>query len=159
MANTYSRLYVHIVFVVKHRKNLLSLDWKEELHKYITAIVTQNQQKMMIINSVRDHVHMLIGTNTSCNLADLMREVKTNSSKWINETKPVVGKFEWQKGVGAFSVGPSGVDRVIRYIQNQEEHHRKKTFRVEYIEFLQTYQIEFNPKFIFEDVGVPPTAD
>lgn len=111
----------------------------------------------MVINGMPDHLHMLMGLKPDCNLSDLIRDIKANSSKWINENKFVVGKFEWQMGFGAFTVGQSQLKTVINYINNQEEHHRKKTFKQEYIEFLNAYQIDFKPEYIFDDFGVAPT--
>ena len=150
MANTYTQLYVHVVFTVKGRSNLISTRWKEDLYKYITGIITNEKQKLMIINGMPDHLHLLIGLKPDCNLSDLVRTIKANSSKWINENRFVVGKFQWQTGFGAFSVGASSVDAVINYIKTQEEHHRKKTFREEYIEFLDTYQIDYNINYLFD---------
>lgn len=111
----------------------------------------------MVINGMPDHLHMLMGLKPDCNLSDLIRDIKANSSKWINENKFVVGKFEWQMGFGAFTVGQSQLKTVINYINNQEEHHRKKTFKQEYIEFLKAYQIDFKPEYIFDDFGAAPT--
>ena len=150
MANTYTQLYVHVVFTVKGRSNLISTRWKEDLYKYITGIITNEKQKLMIINGMPDHLHLLIGLKPDCNLSDLMRTIKANSSKWINENRFVVEKFQWQTGFGAFSVGTCSVDAVINYIKTQEEHHRKKTFREEYIEFLDTYQIDYNINYLFD---------
>ena len=111
----------------------------------------------MVINGMPDHLHILIGLRPDCNLSDLVRDIKANSSKWINEHKWVVGKFEWQTGFGAFTVGQSQIKTVVNYILNQEEHHNKKTFQDEYIEFLTAYQIEFKTEYIFEDFGNAPT--
>ncbi len=156
MANTYTQLYAHVVFAVKGRANLISKTWKEELYKYITGIITNKNQKLMIINGMPDHVHILIGLKPDCNLSDLVRDIKANSSKWINENKYVIGKFEWQTGFGAFSASQSQIQKVVQYILKQEEHHRKKTFREEYIDFLNAYGVEFNQEYIFEEVGFPP---
>jgi len=156
MPNTYTQLYVHVVFAVKGRANLISRSWKEILYQYITGIFTNKNQKLMVINGMPDHLHLLIGLKPDCNLSDLVRDIKANSSKWINENKWVVGKFEWQSGFGAFTVGQSQIKTVVNYILNQEEHHKKKTFREEYIEFLNAYQIDFKPEYIFEDFGVAP---
>ena len=111
----------------------------------------------MIINGMPDHIHILIGLKPDCVLSDLVRDIKANSSKWINENKFVLGKFEWQTGFGAFSVSQSQVQTIINYILNQEEHHKKKTFREEYIEFLNAYQIDFKKEYIFDDYGIAPT--
>lgn len=157
MSNTYSQLYVHIVFAVKHRTNLISPKWKEDLFKYITGIITNKNQKLKVINGMPDHLHLLIGFNPDCKLSELVKDIKSNSSRWINENKFVTGKFEWQTGYGAFSVSQSAIDKVVKYILNQQEHHKKKTFREEYIEFLHAYKIEYNPDYIFKDTGVAPT--
>ncbi|RJP62724.1 MAG: IS200/IS605 family transposase [Ignavibacteriales bacterium] len=157
MANTYTQLYVHVVFAVKGRANLISPKWKEKLYQYITGIITNKNQKLMIINGVPDHLHLLIGLKPDCNLSDLVRDIKSNSSKWINENRLVAGKFEWQNGFGAFTIGQSQIKTVVNYILNQEEHHRKKTFKEEYIEFLNAYQIDFKPDYIFDDYGAAPT--
>lgn len=151
MANTYTQLYFHIVFAVKGRRNHISKQWKDELYKYITGIVLNKNQKLMIINGMPNHLHILIGTKPNCNLSDLVRDIKANSSKWINEKQFVNGKFEWQTGFGAFTVSQSGINNVIAYIKNQEEHHKKKTFKEEYIEFLNAYKIEFKNEYLFTD--------
>lgn len=150
MANTYTQLYFHIVFAVKGRKNLISTDWKDELYKYITGVVTNKNQKLMIINGMPDHIHLLIGTKPDCMLSDLVRDIKANSSKWINEKKFITGKFEWQTGFGAFTLGQSQIPRIVNYIKNQEEHHKKKTFKNEYIAFLKAYEIEFKNEYLFD---------
>jgi REP element-mobilizing transposase RayT len=146
-----------VVFAVKGRGNLISKKWKETLYQYITGIVTHKNQKLMVINGMSDHIHILLGLKPDCNLSDLLRDIKANSSKWINDNKYVIGKFEWQTGFGAFTVSQSQLRIVINYILNQEEHHRKKTFREEYIEFLNVYQIDFKSEYIFDDYGVAPT--
>ncbi|MFC3809254.1 IS200/IS605 family transposase [Lacihabitans lacunae] len=152
MANTYTQLYTHIIFAVKGRSSLISPIWEAELYKYITGTISNKNQKMMIINGMPDHVHILVGLKPDCNLSDLIRDVKVASTKWIHENKHVVGKFEWQTGFGAFSVSQSGIDAVIKYILNQKEHHNKKTFKEEYTEFLKAYQIDFKPEYIFKDI-------
>lgn len=155
MANTYAKLYNHIVFGVRNRQSLISKELQEPLNKYITGIVTNSKQKMLIINGHRDHIHMLVGCRTSVRLDDLVKEVKEHSSKWINSNRFVRGKFNWQEGYGAFSVASWNYDVIYDYIRNQEEHHRKKTFREEYIEFLEQEKIDFDPRYIFynaEDV-------
>lgn len=150
MANTYTQLYVHIVFSVKGRSNQISPEWKEELYKYISGKITAKKQKPMVMNGVSDHIHILVGFNPSCSISDLVRDIKANSSKWINDKRFAMGKFEWQTGFGAFTIGQSQVDRVAKYILNQEVHHRKKTFREEYIDFLKAYQVEYNPDYVFD---------
>lgn len=151
MANTYTQLYFHIVFAVKGRQNHILNTWKDELYKYITGIISNKHQKLMIINGMPNHIHLLIGTKPNCNLSDLVRDIKANSSKWINEKRLINGKFEWQTGFGAFTVSQSGIKNVIAYIKNQEEHHKKKTFKEEYIEFLNAYEIDFKNEYLFDD--------
>ena len=151
MANTYTQLYFHIVFAVKGRSNYISEQWKDELYKYISGIIANKDQKLMIVNGVPNHIHLLIGTKPNCNLSDLIRDIKANSSKWINEKKFTNFHFEWQTGFGAFTVSQSGVPNVIEYIKNQEEHHRKKTFKEEYVEFLKAYQIDFKDEYLFDE--------
>lgn len=150
MANTYTQLYVHVVFSVKGRSGQISPHWKEELYKYISGIIKYKKQKLMVISGMRDHIHLLIGYNPACTLSDLVRDIKSGSSKWINEKRMAMGRFEWQSGYGAFTIGQSQVDRVINYIQNQEQHHGKKTFKEEYIDFLKAYKVEYNPDYLFD---------
>ena len=151
MANTYTQLYFHIVFAVKGRSNYISEQWKDELYKYISGIIANKNQKLMIVNGMPNHIHLLIGTKPNCNLSDLIRDIKANSSKWINEKKFTNFHFEWQTGFGAFTVSQSVVSNVIEYIKNQEEHHRKKTFKEEYVEFLKAYKIDFKDEYLFDE--------
>lgn len=152
MANTYTKLYFHIVFAVKHRSNLIAIKWKDELYKYISGIISNKNQKLIIINGMPDHIHLLIGMKPDNNLSDLIRNVKANSSRFINEKRWVMGKFEWQTGFGAFTVGYSQLDTVVNYIHTQELHHQKKSFREEYLEFLQQSEIDYQTEYIFDEV-------
>lgn len=152
MADTYTQIYIQIVFAVKGRDNLISKKWKGELYKYITGIVTNEGQKLLAINGMPDHIHILAGLKPTIALSDLVRDIKANSSRFINEKRWIAGKFEWQQGFGAFSYSHSQLNSVINYISNQEEHHRAKTFREEYVEFLKLYNIDFKNEFIFEEV-------
>ncbi|MBX9888558.1 MAG: IS200/IS605 family transposase [Flavobacteriaceae bacterium] len=152
MANTYSQIYIHVVFAVKGRQNLISKNWKDELYKYITGIVTNEGQKLIAINGMPDHIHILIGLKPNKALSDLVRDIKANSSRFINEKKWINAKFEWQTGFGAFSYNHSQLTKVINYIQNQEEHHKKKTFKEEYVDFLKAFDVDFKNEFIFEEV-------
>lgn len=151
MANTYTQLYFHIVFAVKGRQNHISTKWKDELYKYITGIISKKNQKLLIINGMSDHIHILISTRPDSNLSDLVRDIKANSSKWINEKKITSGKFEWQTGFGAFTLGQSQLPKIVNYIKNQEEHHKIQSFKEEYISFLQAYEIDFKQQYIFTD--------
>lgn len=152
MANTYSQLYIHIVFAVKGRQNLISKKWKDEIYKYITGIITHQKQKLIAINGMPDHIHILVGIKPNISISDLVRDIKSSSSKFINEQKWINGKFEWQTGFGAFSYGHSQLTTVIKYIENQEEHHKTKTFKEEYIAFLKLFNIDFKNEFIFDDI-------
>ncbi len=152
MPNTYSKIYIHAVFAVKGRENIISKTWKEELYKYICGIVNGNKQKVYAINGMPDHIHILLSIKPDVSLSDLMKDIKANSSKWINSKGFIKGTFRWQEGFGAFSVSESQLDKVINYIDLQEEHHAKKTFTQEYIDFLESYRVEYDTKYIFEAV-------
>jgi REP element-mobilizing transposase RayT len=151
MANTYTQLYFHIVFAVKGRRNFIDRLWKVELYKYIAGIIASKNQKLYIVNGMPNHIHLLISTKPNCNLSDLVRDIKANSSKWINEKGFVNSKFSWQNGFGAFTVSQSGVKPVIRYIENQEQHHKTKTFQEEYIRYLEEYEVDYNPEYILKN--------
>lgn len=150
MPNTYSQIYVQIVFAVKCRENLISKIHREELHKYITGIVQNRGQKMLSIFCMPDHVHLLVGIKPSITISDLVRDLKAGSSNFINQQHWVKGKFNWQEGFGAFSYSKSQIDTVIKYILNQEEHHKKITFREEYFDFLEKFEIDYDEKYVFE---------
>jgi len=152
MTNTYTQIHIQFVFAVKYRKGLIGEEWKDELYKYITGIIKNNKHKLLIINGMPDHIHILIGMRPTQSVSDLMQDIKGDSSKWINGKKFMKEKFEWQEGYGAFSYGKSQIKNVISYIENQEKHHRKKTFKEEYIEFLQKFEIDYNEQFIFKDL-------
>lgn len=149
-SGTFSQIYIQVVFAVKGRNNLIHKSWEEELYKYITGIVQNNEQKMLAIYGMPDHIHLLIGMKPSCCLSDLVREIKKSSNTFIKEKKFVKSKFEWQSGFGAFSYSYSALDNVIKYILNQKEHHKKKTFKEEYIEFLQKFSVEYKDEYLFE---------
>ena len=150
MAGTFTQIYIHAVFAVKGRSNLLHEPWRFELYKYIAGIISSKKQKPIIVNGVSDHVHVLIGINPIMAVADLIRDVKNNSSRYINEQKWVKGKFSWQEGYGAFSYAHSQVDNVYAYILNQEEHHRKKSFREEYMDNLKKFSVTYEEQYLFE---------
>ncbi len=152
MANTYTKIYLHIVFAVKNRMSLIQPEWKDELYKYITGIVKNNGHKLISINGVSNHIHLAVGYKPHQLIPDLLQDLKGNSSTWINEKRFVKGKFNWQAGYGAFSFSHSHLDAVVQYIHNQEKHHKKKTFREEYIELLNKYDVEYDEKYILEDV-------
>jgi putative transposase len=149
MANTYTQIYIHIVFAVEGRQNLIAPEHNNELQKYVTGIVTAQKHKLIAINNMPDHLHMLIGLRPDAALSDLVRDVKAGSSKFINEKHWVTGRFSWQEGFGAFSHARSQLDTVIRYIQGQQNHHASKSFHDEYVELLEKFGVEYNPKYIF----------
>ena len=150
MANTYTQMYIQIVFAVKRRQNLIQKKKKDELHKYICGIVNGKEQKVYAIGGVEDHIHILVSIKPNIAISDLVRDIKANSSKWINENEFVRGKFQWQEGFGAFSYAQSQLDNVIAYINNQEQHHQKKTFKDEYLTLLQKFNIEYDEKYLFD---------
>lgn len=150
MPGTFSKLYIQAVFAVKGRENLIANSWKDELHKYIAGIIKGKDQKSIIVNGMPDHIHAFIGLRPAMNISDLVRDIKNNSSNFINDRKLVKGKFSWQEGYGAFSYSHSHVDNVYQYVLNQEKHHKKKTFRQEYIEFLKKFEIEYDEKYLFD---------
>ncbi len=150
MANTFSQIYIQTVFAVSGRLSLITQDFREELHKYITGIVRNKDQKLISINSMADHLHILIGLRPAMALADLVRDIKADSSEWVNKKKLARGKFGWQEGYGAFSYGHSQLDVIIRYIQNQEKHHRRRSFKTEYLTLLKKFEVEFKEEYVFE---------
>ena len=154
MANTYSQVYLHIVFAVKGRQNLIRAEIREDLHKYITGIVTNRDQKLLSIFCMPDHTHLLVGLKPSISISDLVRDIKAGSSKFINDKKLIRRKFSWQEGFGVFSYSRSQIDTVIKYIQNQEKHHHKKSFKEEYVELLEKFAVEYDVKYLFEWVDV-----
>ncbi len=154
MANTYSQIYIHIVFAVQGRQNLIYKDRREELHKYITGIVQNRGQKMLAIFCMPDHSHILTGMKPSISISDLARDIKAGSSKFINENKWMKGKFNWQEGFGAFSYSRSQIDTVIKYILRQEEHHKKRTFQEEYIQLLKKFEVEYDEQYLFKWIAV-----
>ena|ERR1022692_2447047 len=150
MPGTFSQIYIQVVFAVKGRESLVYNSWEEELYKYITGIVQNKGQKMLAINGMSDHIHIFIGMKPSCCLSDLVREIKKSSNDFIREKKFTKLKFQWQEGYDAFSYSHSNLDNVIKYGKNQKEHHKKQTFKEEYLEFLKKFEIEFKDEYLFE---------
>lgn len=150
MANTFSQIYIQIVFAVKGRFNTIPKIYKEEIHKYITGIVRNKKQKLLAINCMPDHVHIFIGQTPDIKISDLVRDIKSNSTLFINNKSFLKNKFSWQHGFGAFSYSHSHIDKVVKYILNQEEHHKKRSFQQEYLEILKKFNVEYDPKYIFE---------
>ena len=152
MANTFTQIYLHIVFAVKDRASLIQQEWRDELNKYITGIIQNNGHKLITINGTSNHLHIAVGYKPHQLIPELLQDIKGNSLKWINERKFVRGHFSWQSGYGAFSFSQSQIDRVVKYINNQQQHHKKQRFQEEYVRFLKKYNIPYNEKYILMDV-------
>jgi REP element-mobilizing transposase RayT len=150
MADTFSQIYIHLVFSVKGRQNIIHKTWREELFKYVSGIIKGRDQKVFAIGGMPDHIHILISLRPNYMVSELVNSVKTNSSKWINSKEFIKGKFNWQEGYGAFSYGQSQLDHVIQYINNQELHHQRKSFKEEYIELLEKFNVKFDEKYLFD---------
>jgi REP element-mobilizing transposase RayT len=146
----FTQLYVHIVFAVKYRERLLTKEMRDELFRYISGIITNRKHKVIIINGVLDHIHILIGLNPNDKISDLVGCIKRESSSFINEKKWFRGKFHWQEGYGAFTYSRSQLDNIYKYISNQETHHSKRTFRAEYLALLERFEVKFDEKYLFE---------
>jgi REP element-mobilizing transposase RayT len=149
MANTYTQLHTHFVFAVKYREALIAPEWKEELFKYITGIVQHYKHKLLAINAMPDHIHILVGMRPEQSVSDLMKEVKQASSTWINEHRLTKKRFRWQNGYGAFVYHKSLVPTFIRYIRNQDEHHREVSFYKEYRRLLIEHEVDFDENYLF----------
>jgi len=146
MANSYTQLYAQIIFSPRCRQNLIHNRIKDDIYKYIVGIIKKKNQKPMIINGMPDHVHILLGFSPDITISDLVRDIKSNSTNFVNDNNLIQGKFSWQKGFGAFTYSKSQVPRVVRYIKNQEEHHCKKTFKEEYLELLEKFGVKYKEK-------------
>lgn len=152
MANTYTQIYIHVVFAVSARACVIRSERKEELQKYITGIVSQRKQKLIALNCMPDHTHILIGLKPDQSVSDLVGKIKTGSTNHINKERWIGCQFSWQEGFGAFSVSQSHLSVVIDYIRNQERHHRRKTFHDEYLEFLRRHEISFDERYVLKAV-------
>ncbi len=152
MPNTYTQIHLHFIFAVQNRASLIQKEWKDRLHQYITGIIQKNNHKLLIINGMPDHIHIVAGVRPSQSVSDLLQDIKGSSSKWINDNKLVKGKFQWQEGYGAFSYSKSALPKLIEYVKYQEEHHKKKTFLDEYREFLKAFEIEYDERYIFNEI-------
>ena len=150
MSGTFSQIYIQYVFAVKERENLIHVSFEDELYKYISGIITNKGQKSLAVNGMPDHIHILIGLKPAMRISDLIRDIKNNSSNFINERKFLSKKFSWQEGYGAFSYSESNYGNVIEYIKNQKQHHSKRTFKEEYIALLNKFNIGFDDKYLFE---------
>ncbi len=150
MVDTYSQIYIHLVFAVEHRQQLISDEWREDLHRLMTKIIRNQDQLLVRINSMPDHVHLLVALEPNRALSELVREVKSGSARFINESDRVRGTFRWQEGFGAFSISKSQVEQVIQYIDRQQEHHQKTSFQEEYIQFLDSYDVDYEERYLFD---------
>jgi putative transposase len=151
MANTYTQLLIHIIIVVKGRQNQIAKENSSELYKYITGVIQSKKNKLLAINGTQNHTHILIGINPSQSLSVLVKDIKLASSALISKKNWLKGKFYWQEGFGAFSVSKSKLKDVIRYIENQEIHHKKISFKEEFIIFLKKYEVKYDERYIFTD--------
>jgi len=150
MPNTYTQFNMHIVFAVKGRANYLTDNIRTELFSYISGIITKQKHYPLAVNGYKDHVHIFFEYNPVFSVSDLIRDVKSSSSKWLNDQHRISGKFSWQEGYGGFSYSRSQRDIVIKYIMNQEKHHKEKTFKEEYLKLLNDFGIEFKNEYLFE---------
>jgi len=152
MANTYTQIHIQAVFAVQNRISLISQTWENRLYQYITGIIRNNGHKLLLINGMPDHIHILFGMRPTQSLSDLMQDIKGDSSKWINQNKLIKGDFSWQEGYGAFSYSKSQISDVANYIENQKQHHSKHAFIEEYQKFLKDYEIDYDERYIFKPV-------
>jgi putative transposase len=152
MANTYSEIHIHFVFATQFKNALISESWEKRLYEYMIAIIHNHGHKVLAINGMPDHVHVLVGHRPEQGISDLVRIVKSTSSKWINEEELARSKFAWKAGFGAFSYSKSDLPKVINYIKNQKEHHKKFSFKEEYLKILKGFEVDFKPQYIFKDL-------
>jgi putative transposase len=152
MANTYTQIHIHFILVVKFRQAVISPLWKNDLYGYITGIIQKYDHKLLAINGMPDHVHIFVGMRPTQTMSDLMQDVKGSSSKWINNNSFIGNKFAWQSGFAAFSYCKSEVQTVINYINNQEKHHSKKKFMIEFKELLQEFNVEYDERYLFKEI-------
>ncbi len=150
MANTFTQIYIQIVFSTYQRQDMIRNEIKDDIYKYITGIVQNKHHKLIVINGMTDHIHIFIGMKPNESISDLVRDIKKDSSKFINSNGWIRGKFQWQEGFGAFSYGHSQINDVIQYIQNQETHHKKLTFKEEYVNFLEKFNVEYDKQYVFD---------
>jgi REP element-mobilizing transposase RayT len=152
MANTYSQIYLQLVFAVQDRNSLIQSEWNNDLYKYITGIIQNNKHKLIAINGTSNHMHIFIGYQPHQLIPELMQDIKGSSSKWINAKRLSGGKFTWQEGYGAFSYSHSQIDRVVKYIYNQEQHHKRQSFHDEYMQLLKKFNISFDTKYVLHEI-------
>ena len=152
MANTYTQIHIHSVFAVQNRISLIADSWKDRLYQYIIAIINKNGHKPLAINGMPDHLHIVWGMRPTQSVSDLLQDIKANSSRWINDSKLIQGKFNWQAGFGAFSYSKSQLPNLINYVHNQQLHHKNKTFLQEYREILDRSEIDYDSRYLFHDI-------
>lgn len=152
MANTYTQMYIQLVFAVQNRTSLIQATWKDELFKYITGIVQNNKHKLIAINGMPNHIHIFIGYKPHQPIPDLLQDIKGSSSGWINKKGFIIDRFRWQEGYGAFSYSHSHINMVVKYIINQEQHHKKKTFKEEYLDLLNRFSVDYDEQYILRDI-------
>ena len=152
MPNTYVKLYVQTVFAVKYRNSLIKESFRKELFALIGNLINETGCKTIIVNGVEDHVHCFFILKTTLSLSDVMKSVKAKSSKWVNESGFLKERFEWQRGFGGFSYSQSSIGKVYKYIENQEEHHKKQTFKDEYLHLLKKFEIDYDENYLFADL-------
>lgn len=152
MANTYHQVYIQVVFAVKYREAVIANEWKSKVFGVMGNLINETGCKTIIVNGVEDHVHCFLGLKPTVSISELMKTVKAKSSKYINDHNLTKSRFEWQEGYGAFSYSHSQIDSVYKYIANQEEHHKKQTFKKEYLEFLDKFEVPFDERYIFEEL-------
>jgi REP element-mobilizing transposase RayT len=150
MANTFSQIYLQFVFAVKNRQSLIARERKEELHKYITALVQNRKAKMLAVNCMPDHIHLFVGFKPTILISDFVKEIKVESNEFVNNKNWIHGKFSWQEGYGVFSYSHSHIDAVIKYVLNQEVHHQRKTFKEEYLNLLEKFEVPFEERYLFD---------
>jgi putative transposase len=158
MANTYTQIHIQAVFSVQNRNCIIRNSWKDELYKYITGIISSNKHKLLAINGMPDHIHILFGLRPYQSLSDLMQDVKGSSSKWINDRRFTREWFSWQDGYGAFSYCKSDLHYVVNYIDSQSERHKHKTFLEEYLNLLKEFEIDWDDRYVFKPVGIDYTV-
>ena len=152
MANTYHQIYLQLVFAVKYRAAVLDKAWREKVQGVMGNLINETGCKTIIVNGVEDHMHCFVGLKPAVSVSELMKTVKAKSSKYINDHNLTKARFEWQEGYGVFSYRQRDVDMIYKYVQNQEEHHQKQTFRKEYLELLNEFQIEYDEQYIFQEM-------
>jgi REP element-mobilizing transposase RayT len=152
MANTYHQVYIQAVFAVKYRNAVIDKSWRPALLGVIGNLINETGCKTIIVNGVEDHIHCFVGLKPAVSISELMKTVKAKSSKYVNDNKLTKHRFEWQEGYGVFSYSQSHIDNVYQYIVNQEEHHKKQTFKVEYLDFLEKFKVAYDEQYIFEEL-------